>query len=295
KNPLIQFAAWLCVFVAGMAGFSSAYAQKSHDVTRFDVAGVKLGMNYQNAKTAAAAYFGIGDTEIRGEKCFDKLSENACKATFPSLEAASKKCDDLPSPYERGCDAACEKARHFASNKCRHDAQEEATNIFGTRREYDPDDNYHIKASIHVSIPESQKEPVYPTQLWVHGDGVDRDYILVKLAKKDSREYRNGYAMHNNVMNVGLYDSKLTRDAVVKKYGSPSVDNSISFGVSLEWCSNPVKKKDGRYTCKTKPPQNIMWFTSVSGVTALGLTHKYSGMGAADEKAFKSGTPLEPK
>ena len=99
KNPLIQFAAWLCVFVAGMAGFSLAYADgMGHDVTRFDVAGVRLGMSYQQAKAAAAGYFEIGDTVIQAEKCIG----------LPVGEFA-KNCGGIPNVARALCPACQNK------------------------------------------------------------------------------------------------------------------------------------------------------------------------------------------
>jgi outer membrane receptor for ferric coprogen and ferric-rhodotorulic acid len=60
------------MFVAGMTAFSSAHAQSFfYDVAKFDVAGVKLGMSYQQAKATLAGYLGVKRRLTKGNNTFD--------------------------------------------------------------------------------------------------------------------------------------------------------------------------------------------------------------------------------
>jgi hypothetical protein len=54
-----------------MAVFSPAYAQKSYDVSKFEVVGIKLGMNYEAAKARALGRFMSDSSKVTApiEKC----------------------------------------------------------------------------------------------------------------------------------------------------------------------------------------------------------------------------------
>ena len=236
RNPLIRFSILLCMFVAGIASFSPAHAEgMGHDVTRFDVAGVRLGMSYQQAKAAAAAYFGIGDTVIPYERCFGKSGSGDC------LQIVNT--------------ALCQDCK----------------NKDGT---------------ITVGIV---GETMYPGALFFKGHGGEE--LMIGFANRDSREVKEGRVKADEVLLIKLDDPKPTSPELVnkyvqelkRKYGSPSVDGSITAqGMSmtnLQWCAklDPPKRKDGRYKCTTKPGQSDMFFLSGSGVPASLTLRRKTG------------------
>lgn len=60
KNKRITFAVLLCLFAVSLAGFASAQAQtafRTVDPRTFEVAGVKLGMGYDDTVAALVTYF----------------------------------------------------------------------------------------------------------------------------------------------------------------------------------------------------------------------------------------------
>jgi hypothetical protein len=274
-------AALLCILTVGIAVFSPVHAADPHphtyDAKNADIAGVKLGMTYAEAKAALVKHFGISDTRIVREECMGVSRE---EGSLENMYDARNNIDDIEKNAFGSCPTAdfnscvhrkvlphlpqyaqcyCNKIKEIhGRDRCGSPSYRDLVewSFFVSRQAGAGSYNKDETLNLGTEYDNVSKTEVVRT-LYYHGyRAKNESYVVVSFSKKTQTVYSIEFSHEGSDLTA---PKDLDPKVVVAKYGVPTATDYMVWCTKFytekhkgkptgeigcpDWCEQPFYRK----------------------------------------------------